>query len=70
MNKDSAIGFGIGLLTGAVIGGTLALLFAPKTGEETRQMIKDKASGVMDSVKDAASEASRKGQAAINAIKS
>ena len=81
MNRDLAIGFGIGLLTGAVIGGVIALLYAPKTGKETRQLImdkttevvdavKEKASGVIDTVKEAASEASRKGQAAVHAIKS
>ena len=81
MNKDHAIGFGIGLLTGAVIGGVIALLYAPKTGKETRQLIKDKAtavvdvikektSGVIDTVEDAASEASRKSHAAIHALKS
>ncbi len=81
MNKDHAIGFGIGLVTGAVIGGVIALLYAPKTGKETRQLIKDKTtqvvdavkektSGVIDTVKEAASEASRKGQAAVKAIKS
>jgi gas vesicle protein len=81
MNKDHAIGFGIGFLTGAIIGGVIALLYAPKTGKETRQLIKDKATGVMeavkdktsgviDTVKDAASEANRKGQAAVQAIKS
>jgi gas vesicle protein len=81
MNKDNAIGFGIGLVTGAVIGGVIALLYAPKTGKETRQLIKDKAtevvdtlkektSGVIDTVKDTASEASRKGQAAVKALKS
>jgi gas vesicle protein len=80
MNKDHAIGFGIGLLTGAVIGGVIALLYAPKTGKETRQLIRDKAtdvvdaikdktSGVVDEVKDAASEASRRGQAAVRALK-
>ncbi|MDO8491163.1 MAG: YtxH domain-containing protein [Dehalococcoidia bacterium] len=30
MNKDHANGFGIGLFTGAVIGGVIALLYAPK----------------------------------------
>ena len=80
MNKDHAIGFGVGLLAGAVIGGVVALLYAPKTGKETRQLIKDKAtdvvdavkdktSGVIDAVKDAASEANRKGQAAVHALK-
>jgi len=81
MNKDHAIGFGVGLLAGAVIGGVVALLYAPKTGKETRQLIKDKAtdvvdavkdktSGVIEAVKDAASEANRKGQAAVHALKS
>jgi len=81
MNKDKAIGFGIGLLVGAVIGGVIALLYAPKTGKETRQLVKDKAtkvvdtvkeatSGVIDAVKESASEVSRKGQAAVKAIKS
>ena len=81
MNKDNAIGFGIGLLTGAIIGGVIALLYAPKTGKETRKLIKEKATevvdavkektgGVIDTVKEAASEASRKGQAAVHAIKS
>ena len=81
MNTDNAIGFGIGLLAGAVIGGAIALLYAPKSGKETRQLIKDKTtevvevvkektSGVMDAVKESASEASRKGQAAVHAIKS
>ena len=52
MNKDNAIGFGIGLLTGAIIGGVIALLYAPKTGKETRQLIKDKAAEVVDAVKE------------------
>ena len=52
MNKDHAIGFGIGLLAGAIIGGVIALLYAPKTGKETRQLIKDKATEVVDAVKE------------------
>ena len=55
MNKDNAIGFGIGLLTGAAIGGVIALLYAPKTGKETRQLIKDKAASVVDAVKEKSS---------------
>jgi gas vesicle protein len=69
MNKDNAIGFGVGLLAGAVIGGVIALLYAPKTGKETRQLIKDKTTDFVDAAKGAASEASRKGQAAVHAIK-
>jgi gas vesicle protein len=63
MNKDHAIGFGVGLLTGAVIGGVIALLFAPKTGKETRQIIKDKATEVIDAVKE-------KTAGAVHALKS
>ena len=36
MNKDNTIGFGIGLLTGVVIGGVVALLYAPRSGKESR----------------------------------
>ena len=88
MENKTLAGFGIGLLTGAVIGGTIALLFAPKSGNETKQMLKDKAmvtrekainiaehvkdfaTDTVDRVREAASEASRKGQAAVHAIKS
>ncbi len=81
MNKDNVTGFGIGLLTGVIIGGVIALLYAPKSGKETRQFIKDKATGVIDAVKektgdvtdivqDAASEASRRGHAVVHALKS
>ena len=70
MNRDHAIGFGVGLLAGAVIGGVIALLYAPQSGTETRQLIKDKASDAVDAFKNAASEASRRGQAAVQALKS
>jgi gas vesicle protein len=32
-----------GLLLGTLVGGTIALLYAPMKGEDTRRMIKDKA---------------------------
>ena len=57
MNKDHAVGFGIGLLSGVVIGGIIALLFAPQSGKETRQMIKNKATGMIDAIKGKAEEA-------------
>ncbi len=56
MNKDNAIGFGIGVMAGAIIGGVIALLYAPKTGTETRKIIKDKTIEVVDAVKDTADE--------------
>ena len=80
MNKESTIGFGIGLLTGVIVGGVAAVLYAPKSGQETRQMlvnktveaidtVKEKSSAVIDSVKDVAHEANRKGHAAVYAIR-
>ena len=57
MNKDHAVGFGIGLLSGVVIGGIIALLFAPQSGKETRQMIKNKATVMVDAIKGKAEEA-------------
>ena len=81
METRTMAGFGIGLVTGAVIGGVIALLFAPKTGKQTRQLIKDTATDGVDAVKEkagemidmineAASEASRKGHAAVHSLKS
>ena len=73
MNKDYMIGFGIGLLSGALVGGIIALLYAPMTGKETRQMIKEKASDVAEEVKDKASnvygEVKNKASGVIHAIK-
>lgn len=34
--------FFYGLLTGALVGGTIALLLAPKSGEETQKDLKEK----------------------------
>jgi gas vesicle protein len=80
MNKQYFIGFGISILAGAAIGGAVALLYAPKSGKETRRLIKDKASGMADAVKEnatgaihkvkeAASEVGRKGHAVADVIK-
>ena len=63
MNKDHCIGFGVGLIAGVVIGGVIALLYAPKSGKETRQLIKDKATEVVDAVRE-------KTTGAVQALKS
>jgi gas vesicle protein len=65
MNQHSngAGGFGIGILVGAAIGVVVGILFAPRKGSETREMIgekamqaKDKAQDVIETVKVKASE--------------
>jgi gas vesicle protein len=51
-NKDSGPGFGIGLILGLAVGAALGFLFAPQSGKETRELVKDKAAGVSEAVKD------------------
>ncbi len=61
MNR--AGGFGVGLLIGAAVGGVVAMLYAPRSGEETRAMLrqkaqqtKEKAQGVMEQTRAKVSE--------------
>jgi gas vesicle protein len=46
--------FLIGLLTGAVIGGLLALLLAPSSGDDTRARLQESYSHIRNEVKEAA----------------
>jgi gas vesicle protein len=46
--------FVIGLLTGALVGGGLALLFAPTSGEATQQRLQESYSHIRNEVKEAA----------------
>lgn len=80
MNRDNVAGFGIGILAGAAIGGVIALLYAPRSGKETRELLKSKAvetagnvrdfaTDTADRVKFVAAEAGRKGEAVVHAVK-
>ena len=51
-NKDSGPAFGMGLILGLAVGAALGFLFAPRSGEETRELVKDKADDVSGTVKD------------------
>lgn len=53
-NKNNGRSYGMafwGFLVGGLLGGTTALLFAPYSGSETRQKIKDTAVDSFDSVR-------------------
>jgi hypothetical protein len=41
MKGKLAVGYGLGLLTGLVVGAAFALFFAPTTGEELRAMVSE-----------------------------
>jgi gas vesicle protein len=42
VNREQASGFGIGLLAGLILGAAVGILYAPKSGTETRKLIRDK----------------------------
>ena len=42
-SKDAVTGIGLGIAIGAVIGLAAGMLYAPRPGEETREILKDKA---------------------------
>ena len=41
-SKDAFAGIGLGIAIGAVIGLAAGMLYAPRPGEETRQILKEK----------------------------
>lgn len=44
---DNALCFGLGVLAGAAAGVLLAVLYAPRSGEETRKTIEDAAGNIV-----------------------
>jgi gas vesicle protein len=51
MNKNEVSTLGIGLGIGMLIGAVLGILYAPKSGKETRQLIKTKTNEVVRDVR-------------------
>jgi gas vesicle protein len=51
MNKNEVSTLGIGLGIGILVGAVLGILYAPKSGKETRQEIKTKATEVAREVR-------------------
>ena len=70
-NRDST-SFLTGLILGAVVGLAIGFLYAPKSGEETRKLLKEKAivakqkvTEVAKKVKQTTDEATKKAQTAL-----
>lgn len=59
MERQQRSGHASVLLAGAVIGGVLALLYAPKTGAETRNLLKSKAEIAREEARELAEHARR-----------
>ena len=55
-SSDSGSRFGIGLVLGLAVGAVLGFLFAPRSGKETRDFLKDKASDVSDTARELTSD--------------
>ena len=51
MDRGQWTTFGIGVLAGAVVGGAVALIFAPKSGKDTRAYIKEKVGDKIGSIR-------------------
>lgn len=54
--KDSGVGFVFGLLVGALVGASIAVILAPQSGAETRENIRTKARGLQDKAHDLVAE--------------
>lgn len=59
----------IGFIAGAVVGGVLGVLLAPDKGSETRRKIKEKGSGMTDSLADKFSEVTDKFNEVVDGVK-
>jgi gas vesicle protein len=51
MNRQQWTSLGLGALTGAAVGGVIALFFAPESGKEIRQQIMGKTNKVIETGK-------------------
>jgi gas vesicle protein len=63
-------GIMIGVLIGAVIGGVVALLFAPQTGNETREMVKNRFGRMKEVFSQSADDINRMAEKTSNQVKS
>ena len=66
-NQNRGVLFFIGLVTGSLIGASLALLLAPQSGADTRGQIKDKSVALRDGTVESFTEAGHRAQAQVTA---
>ena len=57
MDKDSGANFVVGFFFGAVVGAAIGLLYAPRPGRETREIIRHKAEEVKERAEEVAAKA-------------
>ena len=65
-DRDNFGAFLVGFLVGGITGAVVSLLYAPKSGDETRTVIKEKAIELKDKTAVTAEEAYRKAEQAAN----
>ncbi|MBI5647898.1 MAG: YtxH domain-containing protein [Ignavibacteriae bacterium] len=65
-DERMAKGLIIGFLSGAVVGGVIALLYAPKSGKELRQDLKRKGEEIAEDVEEYLKDAQAKAKHLIN----
>ena len=65
-DKDTGSSFLIGFILGVVAGAAIGLLYAPKRGAETREILKEKAERAAEKAKEAAAKVK---EAAVSAEK-
>ncbi len=75
-DKDKGTGFAIRFIVGTAIGLAIGFLYAPRPGEETRQLlkekaekVKEKAAEVTEKVKETTAETKKKAQEKMAAVK-
>jgi gas vesicle protein len=68
--EGTGASFALGLFAGAVIGAGVALLFAPKTGQETRQLLGEQYRGIADKVGEATQTLRQQGRERVQQITS
>ena len=57
--KEGGSNFLVGFIIGAIAGVAIGLLYAPKSGKETRALLREKASSVTERIRGTAKEAEK-----------